>query len=116
MPLELKSTDVTGIQANHVAEFTEKSKEIIAAEGLEPSFAFEDDTPSDTAYKLYNPDAEKPNTQIYVEGVDGKEVELSTESDNVRQLTKRYTLIRYYYPASVRERIKTEAEPLLGKD
>ena len=65
-----KATDVTDTVADHVqgiVNFTNKAKELIAAAGFNVDFAFEDDAPSDTAYKLYNPDAEKPATQIYIE-------------------------------------------------
>ncbi len=111
-----KATDVTDELSPRVAEFSEKAKEIIRAAGLEAEFAFAHDAPSDTPYKLYNPDAEKPATQIYVETSSGKHRELSQESDSVRQLTKEYTLVRYYFPASVREGIRAEAEPLLFRE
>jgi uncharacterized protein len=108
-----KATDVTGFLAPGVAKFTEKAKAILGTAGIDPNYAFESDTPSDTAYKLYDPDAAKPATQIFVEVHDGSQKELSSVSENVRQLTRKYTLIRYYYPASVRSAIRAEAEPLL---
>ena len=99
-----------------IGNFTNKAKELIAATSFDVDFAFEDDAPSDTAYKLYNPDAEKPATQIYIEAAGHGQVELSQLSESVRQLTKKYTLVRYYYPAEVREQIRTMAEPLLNKE
>jgi len=42
------------------------------------------------------------------------EVELSIQSEPVQNLTKRYKLLRYCFPADVRDKIRTEAEPLLG--
>jgi hypothetical protein len=111
-----KATDVTDSLSPGVVEFSEKAKEIVAAAGLEPDFYFAHDAPSDTAYKLYDPDAEKPATQIYVEGVSGKHQELSECSESARQLTKRYTLVRYYYPESARQKIRADAGPLLFKE
>lgn len=114
-----KATDVTDTVADHVqgiVNFTNKAKELIAAAGFNVDFAFEGDAPSDTAYKLYNPDSEEPATQIYIEVLGGRQVELSQESDSVKQLAKKYTLTRYYYPASVRDQIRTSAEPLLNKE
>lgn len=111
-----KATDVTDSLSPGVVQFSEKAKEIIAAAGLETDFAYAHDAPSDTAYKLYNPDAEEPATQIYVETASGNHQELSERSDSVKQLTKKYTLVRYYYPASVRDKIRAEAEPLLFKE
>lgn len=88
----------------------------MAAAGFDASFAFEYDAPSDTAYKLYSPDAEKPATQIYIDVPGDKPAELSARSDSVRQIAKKYTLVRYYYPAEVRDQIRNAAEPLLIKE
>ena len=114
-----KATDVTDAVADHVqgiVNFTNKAKQIIEAAGLDVDFAFEGDAPSDTPYKLYNPDAGTPATQIYIEALDHGQVELSQRSDSVRQLCKKYALTRYYYPADVRDQIRTIAEPLLEKE
>jgi uncharacterized protein len=114
-----KATDVTRTVTENVlgiAPFTDKAKEIIGKADFNVDYAFEADAPSDTAYKLYNPDAEKPATQIYIESLGDEQVELSQQSDGVAQLAKKYTLVRYYYPAKVRDQIRTEAEPLLSKE
>jgi len=111
-----KAVDVTNNVAPGVVGFSDKAKEIITAGGYAVDYAFAPDTPSDTAYKLYNPDAEKPATQIYVEASGGKYQELSDCSDSVKQLTKKYTLVRYYFPAAVRDRVLAEAVPLLDKE
>ncbi|MEQ8786514.1 MAG: HD domain-containing protein [Pirellulaceae bacterium] len=108
-----KATDVTEDLSPGVVQFSDKAKELIAAAGYDVEFAFASDAPSDTAYKLYNPDAEKPATQIYIEGAAGGQVEISQRSAAVDQLTKKYTLVRYYYPADTRNQIRAEAEPLL---
>ena len=110
-----KATDATGIVSSRVVNFTEKAKDIIAEVGFDRDFAFADDAPGDIAYKLYNPESSNPATEIYVETHAGQEKELSVESDNVRQLAKGYTLVRFYYPEEVRDRIQDEAEPLLAR-
>ncbi len=107
-----KSTDVTEVYSPGVAQFNEEAKRIIAAAGYDDEFAFAFDAPSDTAYKLYNPDAEEPATQIFIEGQEGQE-ELTRRSEPVRELAKKYTLVRYYYPADVRDEIRSKAGPLL---
>ena len=99
-----------------VVRFSERAKKIIADAGFDAVFAYESDAPSDTPYKVYGPDAGKPATQIYVETPSDGYRELSECSDSVRPLTKEYTLVRYYYPPSVRDRIRAEAEPLLSKE
>jgi HD superfamily phosphohydrolase len=114
-----KATDVTHSVADNVqgiVVFSEKAKEIISAAGFNVNYAFENDAPSDTAYKLYNPDADAPATQIYIENLGDGQVELSRQSDSVGQLAKQYTLTRYYYPADVRDQIRTVAEPFLYKE
>jgi HD superfamily phosphohydrolase len=114
-----KATDVTHSVADNVqgiVVFSEKAKEIISAAGFNVNYAFENDAPSDTAYKLYNPDADAPATQIYIENLVDGQVELSRQSDSVGQLAKQYTLTRYYYPADVRDQIRTVAEPFLYKE
>ena len=111
-----KAIDVSNIVAPGVVGFCDKAKEIIAAAGYTVDYAFAADTPSDTAYKLYNPDAEKPATQIYIEASAGNFKELSDCSDSVKQLTKKYTLVRYYFPAAVRDQVFAEAVPLLDKE
>jgi HD superfamily phosphohydrolase len=111
-----KATDVTDDLIPGAVQFSEKAKQIITTTGYDIEFAFEPDVPSDTPYKLYNPDAEKPGTQIYIESANGNQVELSQCSDAVKQLTKKYTLVRYYYPADARDQIREKAEPLLRKE
>lgn len=111
-----KATDVTESLAPRVVDFTGKANDVLARAGYDVEFAFEYDAPSDTAYKLYSPDAEKPATQIYIDVPGGKLAELSDRSDSVRQIARKYTLVRYYYPAAVRDQIRDVAEPLLKKE
>ena len=111
-----KATDVTETLSTKVVQFSDKAKSVIAAAGYDTDFAFDSDAPSDTPYKIYNPDAEKPATQIYIESPDGGQVELCQRSDAVKELAKKYTLVRYYYPAETRDQIRREAEPLLVKE
>ncbi len=111
-----KAIDVTDQLGPGLPKFTERAKEIILKAGLDTDYAFEYDAPSDTAYKLYNPDAEQPATQIYIANATGKQVELSECTESVHHLTKRYKLVRYYFPADVRGQIETDARPLLTKE
>lgn len=111
-----KATDVTENLAPGVVEFSDKAKQIIANAGYNVEFAFEPDAPSDTPYKPYDLDAEKPATQIYIESANGDQGELSECSAPVKLLAKKYTLVRYYYPADARSQIREKAEPLLKKE
>lgn len=111
-----KATDVTEEMMTGVVSFTEKAKQIVGDAGYEVDFAFGDDTPSDTPYKLYNPDAENPATQIYIADLDSRQVELSQRAESIKPLTKKYSLVRYYYPRDVRDSIRKNAEPLLKGD
>lgn len=111
-----KAVDVTEAGIPHAVSFCEAARRIIESFGYVAEFAFSPDTPSDTPYKLYNPDSEKPATQIYIQTASGSQRELSEQSDSVRQLNKKYTLTRYYFPPDVRSRVLAEAVPLLHKD
>ena len=110
-----KAIDVTAASSHKVANFQERAKQIVSkAYGSDEDF-FVVDTPSDTAYKPYDPDAEKPATQIFIETPRGQQ-ELSRISENVQNLGKRYTLTRYYFPESVRDGIQSVADTLLFKE
>ena len=99
-----KATDVSNVTADKVANFTEKAKEVIAAKGFDVNYFFATDTPGDTPYKGYDPDAEEPVTQIYIEAPGGMK-ELSILSYTVGALKKGYRLLRYYYPPQFRAEI-----------
>ncbi len=72
-------------------------------------------TPADTPYKPYDPDAERPATQIYVEAPTGKPQEIRLLSDTIVQLRKRYELVRYYFPEGLRTDINAIAEATLRR-
>jgi HD superfamily phosphohydrolase len=79
-----KAIDVSGVSSATVGEF------VLAAQGKVPpgrpvSFSFVVDTPQDTPYKSYDPDAANPAAQIYVEDVTGQPRELSQMSDTVKE-------------------------------
>ena len=84
-------------------------------ETADSSYCFIDDTPGDTAYKPYDPDSDKPATQIYVQTTLGQIKELSTESRTVQQLREPYALLRYYFPESLRSKIDPIARATLNK-
>jgi len=112
-----KGMDVSSANLHAVADFQECAKKIVAEQFGEPDeYLLGVDSPSDTAYKPYNPDAETPATQIYISNPSGKQVELSQCSDNVKNLTKKYTMTRYYFPEAVREEILEKAAPCLIKE
>ena len=100
-----KAVDCTDVSSEKVAEFVGKATERVKAEGHEDGFAFECDSPSDVPYKPYDPDAEQPATQIYVDTIASGIKELGSQSEPVAQLKKQYSLIRYYFPEAVREDI-----------
>ncbi len=110
----LKAIDVSNADSTGVAEFARKAEEIVTGKASLPAkYCFAHDKPGDTPYKPYIPDAEKPATQIYVQTHAGAMSELSRVSEHVANLTKKYTLTRYYFPASCRDQIVHEAIPLL---
>ena len=110
-----KAVDATDAAPVDVGQFTSKVTEALRKEKPDPSFCFIDDTPGDTAYKPYDPDSDKPATQIYVETSLGQIKELSTESRTVQQLREPYVLLRYYFPESLRSKIDPIARATLNK-
>ena len=111
-----KGIDVTDCPTASIPKFTERAKEIVKANGLDPDYAFVDDTAADIPYKPYDPDADYPATQIYVEKGTGERKELSEVSDSVIQLKKKYALVRYYYPASLRDKIEEASDAVFRKE
>ncbi len=110
-----KGIDITGIDPSGLAKFALETNDYLKGQKANTDFEFGEDTPADTPYKPYDPDAEKPAAQIYVEGSNGKPVEFSTISDAVATLKKKYQLVRYYFPERYNERIRAIAAPLLKK-
>jgi len=98
-----------------IGHFTAQAREKVRALGLDPDLAFVDDTPADTPYKPYDPDSEKPASQIYIENSLGQLRELSTMVEAVDSLKKKYTLVRYYFPESIREAMDGIAAVTLRK-
>ncbi len=111
-----KGIDATGVEGAKIGEFVKRATEAVSKSGLDPEYAFVDDTAADTPYKPYDPDASRPASQIYIETTDGKNVEISTRSDALAQLHKKYSLLRYYYPESIRDQIETIAKSTIARE
>jgi HD superfamily phosphohydrolase len=108
-----KSTDVSGFMQNRVADFVRDSEGAVRTAGLDREYALPVDTLADTPYKPYDPDEDRPATQIYVEDQDGVSKEISTISGPVNELRKKYTMIRYCYPIGVQGSIEGIADRTL---
>ena len=93
-----KAIDVTFASPRAAADFKVAAIDKIKRLGLDPTFALVDDSPSDTPYKPYDPDAEKPVNQIYIEGPAGPWQEISQASRSVETLQKEYSLLRILLP------------------
>lgn len=109
----LKAIDATECRPDAVAKFTLQAVDVLRKKGYDADFMSYMDNPGDTPYKMYDPDAEAPNTQIYVESSEGKPTEISKLSDPVLQLRKKYALSRFYFPEEVREDLEKIAKDTL---
>ena len=98
-----KAVDATGAANGAVARFRGAMVDLLRGLGLDPNFHLGEDAPSDTPYKPYDPDAEKPATQIYIDKEFGGQAEISTQSPAIETLKKQYSFLRYYYPGHLRE-------------
>jgi HD superfamily phosphohydrolase len=114
-----KCVDVTGQvasqQLDRIIEFREKVRGWLTTQRLSPEYYFVEDTASDTPYEPYAPDEERPARQIFVEGEDGKIVEISQLSEALMQLRRTYTVMRYYFPAEVRPEVSRIAADVLWR-
>jgi len=109
-----KAVDVTDAEAGSIAEFVSASKDSLKQHSLGDA-SFVDDRPADTPYKPYDPDSDKPATQIYVENLLGQPQEFGTLSPAVQSLKSKYSLLRYYFPDDVRDAIDKLAKQHLRK-
>lgn len=112
----LKAREASHADPSNVIEFNTAARAIVNEHGLDPDYAFAHDAPSDTPYTPYNPDATATATQIYVDTIGGGPKELTTLSEPVSELRKKYTLVRYYFPDSVRGPIGELADRMFGKE
>jgi uncharacterized protein len=110
-----KAVDVTDAHAESIAEFVMACKEVLEKHPLGQA-SFQSDSPADTPYKPYDPDSDKPATQIYVENLLGKPQEFGTLSSAVQSLKSKYSLLRYYFPEDVREQVESLATQHLKKE
>jgi hypothetical protein len=110
-----KAVEASEAQASNVADFKAAAVDLVRKNGLDPEYALVDDRPADTPYEPYDPDEEKPATQIYVATTLGEVREISTLSGAVEQLRKKYTLLRYYYPDHLRAKLEKLAGDKLKK-
>jgi HD superfamily phosphohydrolase len=115
-----KAFDVTGLlptlELSRIVAFNMRVTERLRELGMDPRYCFYEDSASDTPYEPYQPDAEKPSRQIYVESASGKIVEITELSEALGQLSRTYTVIRYYVPAEFRDELRAIArETLTGR-
>jgi HD superfamily phosphohydrolase len=109
-----KARDVTHVDASGVADFQSEVAGAIRATNRMEAYSLTKDSASDMPYKPYDPDADNPATQIYVETAGGSPKELTTLSRPVKELTEKYTLLRYYFPEDIRVQIDQIADRVLG--
>ncbi len=110
-----KAVDAT-VAGSSRDDFVEQVKGLIRNKGMLPEESLVKDAASDTPYKPYDPDGDKPNDQIYIEDSLGKQVEFSTISKPVSELKEKYSLLRYYFPELLSNEIKEIASKTLKKD
>lgn len=111
-----KAIDVTDSDQARIGHFASRAHSIVRQARMTPEYAFVDETAADTPYKPYDPDASRPASQIYIETSNGNSVEISTRSDALVSLRKKYSFVRYYFPERLRGRIAAAAQETLHKE
>ncbi len=109
-----KVIDVTDAPGGGIGAFTPAVQARLQKEP-NSGYLFADDSPGDTPYKPYNPDAARPAAQIYVENGVGQPQEISEQSSAVAQLRQQYELVRYYFPGRLRSEIEAIAQRTLRR-
>ena len=100
-----KCIDLSNIPNNILANFVSEVRKTITEKGFDNEYSFVEDSAADMPYKPYDPDDEYPATEIYLESDDGKSKEISKTREVLKELKKRYTLLRYYFPSTLRSMI-----------
>lgn len=100
-----KCTDLTDVEINKQIEFQKEIERNLRDTGREPDYYCKVDSPGQVAYVPYDPNADEPASQINIENVAGKVVELSTVSTPVAQLKTKYQFARFYYPKEIRDNV-----------
>jgi HD superfamily phosphohydrolase len=93
-----KAIDLSGYSMDLIANFISDVRTKIKVDPADEEYYFVHDSPADTPYKPYDPDDEHPTSEIYIETDTGKSVEISRSREILKELKKRYTLLRYYFP------------------
>jgi len=109
-----KCVDASDAGQSSVGEFTAAVSanlpKISSISPVQNDCILPNDEPSDTPYRIYDPDSENPATQIYVQRETGDIVELSQSSKLVGSLKEKINLLRYYFPLEIRDKIDPIAE------
>lgn len=110
-----KAVEASSAQGGDVGKFTAAAFDELSRQKLDPAYFLVDDSPGDLPYAPYDPDQQEPATQIYVQTTLGQIQEISTLSEPIEKLKKRYTLLRYYFPESIRPNMDEIANATLNK-
>jgi hypothetical protein len=112
-----KAIDVTGrlpsLELSRLVAFRLRVTERLREGGFDPRYTFVEDFASDTPYQPYRPEEGKPSGQIWVEDGAGRIVEVSQLSDALLQLSRTYTVNRYFVPAEFRDEARRIADEAL---
>lgn len=104
-----KALDVTGrvpsSEQSRLVAFNVRVTERLRERGLDPRYSLVEDFASDTPYQPYRPEEGKPSGQIWVENGAGRIVEVSQLSDALLQLSRTYTMNRYFVPGEFRDEV-----------
>lgn len=107
-----KAIDVSGFDGWKVKAFERKAREQLPDQGFNVEYDFVIDTAADTPYKPYDPTSDSAPTEIYVQTPTNTIEEIGRQSQAVAVMRK-YTLVRYYYPETVKTAVEAVAQTTL---
>ena len=113
-----KSIDATDAQMGEVGNFQQQASDLLKRKNhkIDLGAALVSDTPADIPYKPYDPDADQPATQIYIEDSLGRVREFGELSAGAKALKAKYALLRYYFPAEYRDALEKVAKTSFAKE
>ena len=112
-----KATDVSVEFSSNpdVMDFQDLAKATLRKKRRDPEICLVKDSPSDTPYVGYQPDKEDPASLIFVRSPFGKMDELTDCSPLASSITEKDQVVRYHYPAELREDMEALATQLFSK-
>lgn len=93
-----KALDVTGVNCSKIARFNFEARSLMIAKNFDHNYSLVEDQATDLPYSPYDPARANSDELIYVSTLSEGKKEISSQSEAVSTLQKKYTFHRYFFP------------------